>query len=101
MTQKSASQIITANDLLSGEVVYFTKSGAWSLRHADAAIIDQPDHAERSLEEVTRNDASVVGPYLALARVGESQTVAPVHFRDAFRSIGPSNRFIGKQASPA
>ncbi len=90
MPQFSAPQILTANDLLSGEVVYHTKTGAWSCRHKDAAIFDQPNPAADCLKEIIQNDASVVSPYLVRA--------LPMHFREAFRAAGPSNRFIGKQA---
>jgi len=39
-----------------------------------------------------------VGAYLADARPGP-QGPEPVHFREVFRSRGPSNRFHGKQAA--
>lgn len=98
MTLKTASQIITANDLLSGEVVYLTASGAWSRAHSSAALFDHADRAGKQLEEIAHTDISIVGPYLAAGKIGNNQAVAPVHFREVFRATGPSNRFIGKQA---
>ncbi|MCF6272608.1 MAG: DUF2849 domain-containing protein [Rhodobacteraceae bacterium] len=101
MTLKSALQIITANDLLSGEVVYLTADGAWSCHHRNATIFAQGAQPLKHLAEIERGDTSVVGAYLAEAKVGEDQAAMPVHFREAFRATGPSNRFIGKQASAA
>jgi len=99
MTQISTSQIITANDLLTGEVVYLAKYGAWVRRHIEAVIFDHPDRATLCLAEISRSDITVVGPYLTRAKVNHHQAVKPVHFRAVFRATGPSNRFIGKQAS--
>ncbi|NOR60910.1 MAG: DUF2849 domain-containing protein [Rhodobacteraceae bacterium] len=101
MTQISEPQTITANDLLTGEVVYLTKHGVWAHQHSDAVTFDHPDRAALCLEQVSSRDIAVVGPYLARAKIDHHQAVKPVHFRDAIRATGPSNRFIGKQASPA
>ena len=49
--------------------------------------------------EAEHRQAEVVGPYLADARMGPDGP-EPVHFREAFRTRGPSNRFHGKQAAP-
>ncbi len=97
MTLKPALHILTANDLLSGEVVYLTKSGAWSPRHASANIFVEGSLAAKRLAEIERSDISVVGPYLAVVKTSGTQPVAPEHFREVFRAAGPSNRFIGKQ----
>jgi hypothetical protein len=82
-------------------VVYLTKSGAWALRHKAAILFKDVAEATIRLAEIARTDTSVVGPYVAAARLGKYQTAEPVHFREAFRATGPSNRFIGKQTSAA
>ena len=94
MTHEATAKIITANDLLSGEAVYLSKSGAWSPLHSDAVLLDHTQGDTR-LAEVQNHNTSVVGPYLADATQGD--TPSPVHFREVFRTKGPSNRFLGKQ----
>lgn len=96
MTNKATTKIITANDLLSGEVVYLSASGKWSPLHSDAVMFDDIQ-ADTRLAEVQKIDTSVVGPCLAgAARDGNAPS--PIHFREIFRTKGPSNRLIGKQA---
>ena len=95
MTIEANAQIITANDLLSGEVVYLSASGDWSPKHGDAVLFNN-DQADTRLNEVQASDQSVVGPYLAGATQG-GDAPAPIHFREVFRTKGPSNRFLGKQ----
>ena len=96
MTAKSAQKIITANDLLSGEVVYLTASGKWSHVHTDALMFDDTKAGAR-LAEVQRRDTAIVGAVLAGAAMGANGP-SPIHFREVFRATGPSNRLIGKQA---
>lgn len=100
MKRNEAAKIITANDLLSGEVVYLTTLDQWSLRHSDANLFEDGTAANTRLNEVQQRDSSVVGPYLAGAALGECNSPKPVHFREAFRMSGPSNRFLGKQSRP-
>ena len=97
MTNEATVQIITANDLLSGEVVYLSASGKWSPDHGDAVMFDDIQ-ADTRLAEVQKLDTSVVGPYLAGATQGGGDAPSPIHFREVFRTKGPSNRFLGKQA---
>lgn len=99
MKNISKTKIITANDLLSGEVVYLTQSGQWSLQHRDAIAFDDKSAGDTRLNEILKTDNSILGAYLAdVGRSDEGQPI-PVHFREIFRTIGPSNRFIGKQAA--
>ena len=93
------TQIITANNLLSGEVVYLTSSETWSTKHSDASVFGSDKEANHRLASVLQTDTSVVGPYLAFAKTNTGKSPEPVHFREVFRTIGPSNRFIGKQAA--
>lgn len=96
MTNEATAQIITANDLLSGEVVYLSDAGKWSREHGDAALLGNVQ-ADARLSEVQKSDPSVVGPYLAGA-TQRDDAPSPIHFREVFRTKGPSNRFLGKQA---
>lgn len=91
-------KIVTANDLLLGDVIYLTATGAWSRRHGDALVARTQDEAEELLAQAAAQQLKVVGPYLAEATLDVSGKPAPVHFREAFRTRGPSNYDHGKQA---
>lgn len=99
MKKVDFAKIITANDLLSGEVVYLTKSGQWSPNHSDAILIDDKSTGNERLAEIQNLDMSVVGPYLADAARSGDDASSPIHFREVFRTKGPSNRLLGKQAA--
>ena len=101
MKYETSQTIITANDLLSGEVVYLTSSGKWSPDHGDAIAFDEMHLAKAHLDDVQRLDQSIVGPYLAGAAIDGNLAPSPVHFREVFRTRGPSNRALGKQAHTA
>ena len=97
MEHETARKIVTANDLLSGEVVYLSASGKWSPIHGDAVLLDDLQ-ADTRLAEIQKVATSVVGPYLAAAAKDGGNAPSPIHFREVFRTKGPSNRFLGKQA---
>lgn len=98
MARQRNPQIVTANDLFEGDVIYLTASGDWSRDHGEAAVAHDPDQAERLLGVANAQHDRVVGPYLADATIGPNGRPQPVHFREAFRTRGPSNYFHGKQA---
>ena len=91
-------QIVTANDLLMGDVIYLTATGGWSRAHADALVARTADEAEELLAQAQAQQLKIVGPYLAEATLDVHGTPQPVHFREAFRTRGPSNYAHGKQA---
>ena len=62
---------------------------------AEAELIDDEAHADLRLL-FAQGQSDVVGPYLADARSDETGP-QPVHFREAFRTRGPSNYAHGKQ----
>jgi len=97
MKNGNSQNVITANDLLSGEVVYLTTSGKWSIEHGNAILFDEVALANARLADVQVSDHSIVGAYLAAAMLGRDFAPAPVHFREIFRTKGPSNRSLGKQ----
>jgi hypothetical protein len=98
MPTKPLPHIITANDLITGEVVYYTKSGTWARHHRKASVFLDIDFCAKQLAQIVRSDAAIVGPYIVAVKTVKDQAAAPAHFREAFRATGPSNRFIGKQA---
>ena len=100
MSRKFTPKVLTANDLLLGDVVYLTFDDQWTRNHARAELIDDEAHAQLRLLFAEQQSNIVVGAYLADAKVG-AKGPEPVHFREAFRADGPSNYFHGKQAEAA
>ena len=90
--------VLTANDLLSGEVVYLAPDGAWTPRLGSARLFEDEEEANRRLAQAERREDVVIGPYLADALPGGNRrTPEPVHFREAFRATGPTNYPHGKR----
>jgi hypothetical protein len=98
MARDYKPQIVTANDLFEGDAVYFTASNDWSRDHGDAIVAYSRDAAEKILAAANAQQDKVVGPYLAETVMGDDHRPQPVHFREVFRTRGPSNYFHGKQA---
>lgn len=97
MPKAFTPKIVTANDLLEGDVIYLTADDRWSRRLEEAEIIEDEAHAQLRLLDAERQQSTVVGAYLADVAKGEHGP-EPTHFREAFRRTGPSNYFHGKQA---
>jgi len=97
MSRRFVPQIVTANDLRLGDVVYLTADDRWSRRHNEAELIEDEAHAQMRLLFGAAQKLVVVGAYLADARPGPNGP-EPIHFREAFRTRGPSNHAHGKQA---
>ena len=93
------AKIVTANRLREGDVVYLTADDRWSDLHQEAELIDDEAHAQMRLLHANAQRLLIVGAYLADARSGPNGP-EPVHFREAFRTRGPSNYHHGKQADP-
>ncbi|MGB1034002.1 MAG: DUF2849 domain-containing protein [Primorskyibacter sp.] len=91
MPRPFAPQIVTANALLEGDVIYLTADDTWSRKREEAEILTDEAHAQLRLIDAAARHDEAVGVYLA-------EVSDPVHFREAFRHRGPSNYFHGKQA---
>jgi hypothetical protein len=96
---KHMPQILTANRLAVGEVVYWNPARGWVPALADASVL--PDgEADAALKGAERSirEREVVGAYLFAVRVTEG-AVTPVKIREAIRAAGPTvRRDLGKQA---
>ncbi len=90
-------KVVTANALIEGDVVYLTADDRWSRRHEEAELIEDEAHGQLRLLHAMAQGRVVVGAYLADAKAGPNGP-EPVHFREVFRTRGPSNYFLGKQA---
>lgn len=96
MSRAFLPKVVTANLLIEGTSVWLTEADVWSPRMCDAEFIEDEAHAEIRLLFAKSQPQTVVGPYLADARLGV-QGPEPVHFREAFRGRGPSNYVHGAQ----
>lgn len=98
MSRRFTPKVVTGNDLREGDVVYLTADDRWTRHHHEAELIEDEARAEARLAEAAKQSLKVVGVYLADAQMGPNGP-EPVHFREAFRTRGPSNYFHGKQAA--
>ncbi|MBF9058831.1 DUF2849 domain-containing protein [Rhodobacterales bacterium HKCCSP123] len=96
MPRPFSPKVLTANALLEGDVVYLAADGHWTRHHAEAELIEDEATAELRLLDAEARGHEVVGAYLADALRGP-RGPEPVHFREAFRTRGPSNYRHGKQ----
>lgn len=91
------AKVVTANDLRLGDVVYLTADDRWTRLHHEAELIEDEAHAQLRLIHAAAQKLVIVGAYLADAKSGPNGP-EPIHFREAFRTRGPSNYAHGKQA---
>lgn len=98
MPKAFTPKVVTASDLLDGDVIYQTEQDCWSRALADAEVLTDEADAQLRLLRAQRQTDVLVGAYLADVRVG-ADGPEPVHFREDFRRKGPSNYAHGKQAA--
>jgi len=88
-------KVVTANDLLAGDVIYFTEMDGWTRNHREAAQYYEESTAKAALQRAAGQPEIAVGVYLAdFAKGGDGQP-RPAHFREKFRVNGPSNYALG------
>jgi hypothetical protein len=84
------TQILTANRLDDGVVVYLAEDGSWSKR-IEAAQVARDDEAAADLVaagEIAEHLCQIVGAYLM--KVADNGTWRPLGTRETIRSKGPS-----------
>ena len=83
-------QVVTANRLNDGAVIYLVDGGRWSTRLEEARILVDAAQADAMLDEAGRDAATrVVGPYLIDIETGEAgPRVASL--RERIRATGPT-----------
>ena len=96
MPKQFTPKVVTANDLLEGDVVYLTSKDTWTRRLTEAEVLTDEAHAQLRLIDGSAQTGEVVGVYLADVAVSEAGP-EPTHFRETFRTRGPSNYAHGKQ----
>ena len=89
-------KVVTANALLEGDAVWLTADDRWSRDMHEAELIEDEAVAEDRLLFAIGQPDTIVGAYLVDAKA-TPEGPAPVHFREDFRTRGPSNYAHGKQ----
>ncbi|MCK0094801.1 DUF2849 domain-containing protein [Yoonia sp. F2084L] len=97
MPRSFSPKVITANALLEGDAVWLTEANTWTRDISEAELLTDEAHADLRLLEAQSRVDEIAGAYLADAKAGEAGP-EPTHFREAFRTRGPSNYAHGKQA---
>lgn len=96
MAKAFTPKVATSNHLLDGDVIYFAHP-AWTRHLAEASVARTADEAEALLDAASRFPLETVGVVLVDVDLS-SGAPTPAHFREDFRTKGPSNYFHGKQA---
>ncbi len=94
-------QVVTANRLVEGDVVYLTGDGQWSERLNDACLAVDKQKTDSLMDIAERAVAAeiVVAPY-AIDVMAEDGTVRALRYREHIRASGPTIRAdLGKQAA--
>jgi hypothetical protein len=93
--------VITANRLTDGVVVFQTADDGWSEDFNCAAVLPDPEATAAALKRAKQDETDnlVVDPY-AVAVEERNGHLAPKALREAIRAAGPTiRRDLGKQAS--
>lgn len=88
--------VATSNHLLDGDVIYYARPG-WTRDLAQATVAKTPQAADSLLAEASQFPLETVGVVLTDVDLSRGYP-APTHFREVFRTRGPSNYPHGKQA---
>ncbi|MDX1484753.1 MAG: DUF2849 domain-containing protein [Alphaproteobacteria bacterium] len=95
-----SAEVISANRLRDGLVVYLTAEGNWSESIADAEVAHGEEEAAALLARAQADVEKrlVVDPYLINVDIGDGAP-RPTRFRELIRAKGPTvRRDLGKQA---
>ena len=86
--KNTGTKVITANDLLSGVVIYWGADGSWTEELASAAILEG-EAALEALEAATADEARAVGPYLMDVESNHTPS-GRGRLREEIRDAGPT-----------
>lgn len=94
-------QVLTANELFDGDVVYWRKDGAWVRDLQEAFIFEAGAGIEAALlrAEADVEASKILDPYMFAVSIDEG-VVHPSSVRETIRAKGPTVRLdLGKQAA--
>ena len=88
-----AHYVVSASELLSGDVVFRNAHGGWSPGIDAAQVLDTQDKAFVALGEAQKDERANIVMAAALIEVGlDSGAIRPVHIRERIRALGPTVR---------
>ncbi len=96
MSRTFTPKVVTANALLEGDAIWLTEDDRWTRDIREAELIEDEAHATIRLLHGQSQPDVAVGVYLADAKESADGPTT-THFREAFRTRGPSNYAHGKQ----
>ena len=94
-------QMIIANRLIDGRVVFLVQGGQWDTAIAKGTLVEEEAEAQ-GLLEVAKQDQDrclVIDPILIQVRVENGQ-VRPTEIREVIRAFGPTIRTDLEDAGP-
>lgn len=97
MSRAFTPKVVTANALIEGDAIWLTINNSWTRDIREAELIEDEAHATIRLLDGQADQSVVAGVYLADAVLGDDGTPKATHFREDFRTRGPSNYPHGKQ----
>ena len=90
---KKGLYVVTANELLSGDVVFRNANGGWSPGIDAATVLDSQDKGFVALAEAREDEVANIVIAAALIEVSVEQgAIRPVHIRERIRALGPTVR---------
>ncbi len=99
MAKPFISQIVSANDLMAGDVVYLAPGNTWSRNINEASIGATPEEAADLLAAGEAQQGIIVGAYLIEIERDENNNLKPLHFREKYRLHGPSFDYLAQPAN--
>lgn len=94
-----ALEIITANRLGDGLVIFLTADG-WSADINDATVAESKEQTQALLALAEQDAGRVVGPYEIAVERQDDGGLRPLKYREVLRTRGPSVRVdLGYQAA--
>lgn len=90
-------KIVSANDLMDGDVVYLTAQDTWSRLITEAAIAQDEAAADTLLAKGEERQDLIVGAYLLDVAISGNGAPSPTHFREKYRLNGPSIDYMAPQ----
>lgn len=96
---KNARWVVTANDLLLGDVVYLNPQTAWTRHLHEALVLEQREPAEDLASQLRRQSESVVGIDV-IAMTPANGAISPQTLREKLRHRGPSVDYAKAATQP-
>lgn len=94
-------QVLTANLVVDGEVVYWREDGSWTLELKNAFVCEAADAEAKGLSSADKAVAEqkIMDPYLFAVSLDDGE-ISPSSVREKIRAKGPTVRLdLGKQAA--